>query len=638
MEAHAQPAPDERRLARPAVSAATAGLVAAAAVIVVVAFQPIASPWWIYASSDASYTASGIDLMAGQQTSYLGQPGMPLQDLMGITTETRYLAHKLTNEHETQVMYASQRLLHLNDSRVFFRGFGAIFFVLAAILAFVASSRLLGGPWWGTAGTLLLVSAPGLAAASIRFAPDALLAGLVLAVGALVVRAAEQRNAWQYALAALLLGFSATVKVQAVGLVIPFGLALILRPPHRAVAGDAGRWLRRHRGPLVTLLAVWVLFCAVFDADRLPFGMNRAQKIALGVVAGGPLVYAAVVAMLASVAPLRRGARGPRGPVGPLLTAAFAAGVLFPGTLAMNDLPEMLVSMGRGLRHGGVDALAPGVSGSWSSLVHTPDVLAVILLVIAGVAAVVGLALREIQPVLWFSGSAATFVMATSHLGPDTNFAPAFVLSIVPALWLARRLPRPVPPVAALAVVAVALVPTISDLSAPRDAARRQERRWTTMNAVADKLITKPGTIALTDAGAPGPDVQWHVYVQPIVSWAPFYYPYRFLPDSQPALDTAGREHLRPAYYVGSLPVGLQKAATIPLQFGSYTMTPVPRETFLGLEVGTARLIDGPGVDQPYNHPDARYDPATGYFEDSSGHYWDVYGDAIPNPPKRSSG
>jgi Dolichyl-phosphate-mannose-protein mannosyltransferase len=638
VEAHAHPAPTERRLTRPAVSAAAAVLVAAAAVVVVVAFQPIGSPWWIDASPDASYTASGIGLMAGQHTSYLGQPGMPLQDLMAITMETRYVAHKLTNEHETQVMYASQRLLHLGDSRIFFRGFAVLFFLFAAALAFVVPWRLSGSPWWGTAGALLLVCAPGLAAASIRFAPDTLLAGLLLAVGWLIVRGAEARSAWLYALAALLLGLSATVKVQALGLVVPLGLALILRPPRRSVAGDAGRWLRRHRRPLVAFLAVWVVFCATFDADRLPFGMSREQTVALGVVAGGPLVYAAFVSVLASIPPLRRAVRGPLGPVGPLLTAAFAAGALFPGTLAMNDLPAMLVSMGRALRRGGVDALAPGVSGSWSELVHAPDLLAMILLAVAGVAAVVGLAAREAQPLIWFSGSAATFVMATSHLGPATNFAPAFVLSIPPVLWLARRLPRPLPPVVTLAVVALTLVPTVRDLSTARDAARRQERRWTAMSAVADKLITKPGTIALTDADAPGPDVQWQNDVQQLASWMPFDYPYRFLPDSQAALDTAGRDHLLPTYDIGSLPIGLQKTTSTPLQFGTYELKPVPSETFLGSEVGTARLLSGPGVTTPYNHPDARYDPATGDYVDASGHYWDVYGDAVPNPPKRSNG
>lgn len=637
MEAHSHVLPHESRAGMSLASTLAAVLVAAAFVVAVIAFQPIGSPWWTYASTDASYTASGIDLMAGQHTRLLAQPGMPLQDLMAVTTETRYLAHKLTSEHETQVTYASQRLLHLDDSRIFFRGYAVVFFLFAAALGFMLPWRLLGSPWWGAAGALLLVSAPGLAATSIQFAPDVLLAGLLLAVGWLVARAAEERSAWLYTLAALLLGVAATVEVQAAGLLVPLALALALRPPRRAFVADARRWLRRYRFPLVAFFGLWVLFCAAFDASRVPFGLSRPQATALAVVAGVPLAYAAAVATLAFVPALRRFARGPLGPVGPAIAAALAAGVLLPGTLVMNDLPEMLVKMAQALRHGGVAGLAPGATGSWSELVHSPGLQAVVLLAVAAVAAVVGLARREPQPLLWFAGSAATFVMATSRIGPVTNLAPAFVLSIPAALWLARRLPRPVMPVAALALVAVAAAPMVSDLSKPRDAARLQERRWAAMDAVAAKLVVKPGTVALSDEGAPVPDVRWHDFVQQVVSWAPAY-PYRFLPDSQAALDTAGSRHLLPAYYIGSLPVGITKTETVPLQFGSYVVQPLPGDMFLGLEVGTARLVSGPGVDRPYNHPDARYDPSTGYYRDASGHYWDVYGDAIPNPPKRKNG
>jgi len=641
-----RPAQRESRLIRSAASlhsihALAAALVALAAVIAVVAFQPIGAPWWINASPDASYTASGIDMMAGQHTLLLDQPGMPLQDLMAMTTETRYIAHKLTSEHETQVTYASQRLLHLDDSRIFFRGYAVLFFLFATTLAFSLLWRLLGSPWWGTAGTLLFVSTPGLPAMSIQYGPDVLLAGLVLVVGYLIVRAAERRDAWLYALATLLLGLTTTVKVAAAGLVLPLALALLTRPPGsgwgNAFIESGRRWLRRYRVPLLAFFAVWLVFCATFDRSRVPLDLNRSQTLAVSVVAGVPLAYAAMVAILFRARPLRRIARGPLGPLGPVLAAAFAAGLLLPGTFAINDLPEMLVRMGRSLRHGGVDRLAPGVAGSWSELGHTPVLQALILLAVAGVASGIGLVVREAGPSLWFGGSAATFLMATSHVGPASNFAPAFVLSIPPALWLARRMPRPAPPIAALALVALAFIPALRDLPKPRDAARLQERRWAAIDAIGAKVITKPGIVALSDDSAPIPDVRWHDYVQQVVSWTPAY-PYRFLPDSQLALDTAGREHLLPAYYIGSLPVGLTKTETVPLQFGSYTLQPVPSDTFPGLEVGTARLLAGPGIDRPYNHPDARYDSRTGYYRDSSGHYWDLYGDAIQNPPPRSNG
>jgi hypothetical protein len=205
--------------------------VAVASVIVVVAAQPVRSPWWLYADADATYTASGIELMAGEPTVYFDHPGLPLQDVMAVTVETRYLVHKLTHPHTTPHEYAAERLRHLGDSRIFFRGYAILFYVAGALFAFFALWRLLGNAWWGTAGTLLFLSAPGLQAMSIQFRPDGLLAGLALAVVYLIVRAAERRDAWLYMLATLLLGLTLTVKIHAIGLVVPLAIALLRCPP-----------------------------------------------------------------------------------------------------------------------------------------------------------------------------------------------------------------------------------------------------------------------------------------------------------------------------------------------------------------------------------------------------------------------
>ena len=62
------------------------------AMLIVVGSQPIRSPWWTYADADASYTATGIDLFAGEHSFFLDHPGMPIQDLMAMTrrlTRTR---------------------------------------------------------------------------------------------------------------------------------------------------------------------------------------------------------------------------------------------------------------------------------------------------------------------------------------------------------------------------------------------------------------------------------------------------------------------------------------------------------------------------------------------------------------------
>jgi Dolichyl-phosphate-mannose-protein mannosyltransferase len=606
-------------------------------VVVVLAFQPIGSPWWIYANADASYTASGIDLMAGEHTKYLGQPGMPLQDLMAITTETRYVAHKMTSEHETPHAYISQRLLHLDDSRIFFRGYAILFFIATVLLAFVTLSSLLGSPWWGAAGALLFLSAPGLPVMSIQFAPDVLLAGLVLAVGFLVVRAAERRDAWLYTLAALLLGVGTTLKVHAIGLAVPFTVALLVRPPDPRLPGEqAKRWLRRYRAPLTAFLAIWVIFCVTFDRTRIPLRTTHHEAVVMTRVGLVALGYVALVAIVARFKPLRRLARGPAQPLGLVIAGAFAAGVLFPGTLVINDLPGMLVGMGQALGHGGVQRALPGTSPTWSELVHTPGLQAVILLALSGVAAGVGLVGRRLQPILWFCAATAMFALATFHPGPVANFAPAFVLSIPGVLWLARQLPRLAAP-AAVALVAASLVPTLEKLPKSGDAARLEERQAAAMTSIAKRVLTRSGTVALTEDLTALPDIRWHDDVQQAIPWYPDY-PYRFLPDSPDGVNTAARLHLAPAFYIGRLAAGVLEQQTVPIQFGPYLMKPLPADAAPRFGVGTTQLLSGPGIDLPLEHPDARYDPKTGDYRDPSGHYWDLWGNPIENPPARSSG
>ena len=95
---------------------------AALAASLAVAFaQPLDSPWWTYADADASYAASAANLMAGEHTLYLDHPGVPLQSLMAVTFEFRYLAHRLFGGDKTPHAYAAERLRHLDDSSPYWR-------------------------------------------------------------------------------------------------------------------------------------------------------------------------------------------------------------------------------------------------------------------------------------------------------------------------------------------------------------------------------------------------------------------------------------------------------------------------------------------------------------------------------------
>lgn len=625
MTSSTEPLPAAGGLLRAWNTSTVAGAVALGFAVLVVAFQPIGSPWWVSAPADAGYTASGIALAAGEHT--LSPNGMPLQDLMAVTTETRYVAHKLTSEHETPHTYAADRLLHLDDSRLFSRGYAVLFFLAGVLLAFVAVGRLLGR-WWGAASALLFAAAPGLPAASIQLQPDVPLAGLVLGTGYLVVRAAERRDARLYTLAAFTLGLAVTVKAQAAGMLLPFAIALAARPPATGTLLDESRRrLQRYRMPLLAFVGIWVLFCATFDRSRVPLRTTHEQASVLWGVGLAALAYAVLV-VLAHGTGARRFARGPLRPVGLLVAAALAAGVLLPGTLVLNDLPAMLVGIGRSLRHGGV---AGGGSTSWGMLAHTPALSAAVALGLAAVAAGVGLVVRDVQPLLWLSGAATTFALATTHLGSAGNLASAFVLSIPAVLWLARRLPRRPAAVAAATFLAFVLVPTLRDIAKPADAARLQERHAAAFASLGRNLVTRPNQVALTEDLTAVPDVRWHDFVQQAIAWAPAY-PFRFLPDSPAGVNTASHLHLAPAYYIGALPTQLAHEQTVPIQFGPYLMRPLPGDAVPSLGIGVAELVAGPGIDRPLEHPDARYDPATGDYRDPAGNHWDLWG----NP--RSSG
>ena len=61
-----------------------AAAVVAVAVLIVVA-QPLRSPWWTYADADASYTASALNLLLGEDVTFVDHPGLPLTEALAIT-------------------------------------------------------------------------------------------------------------------------------------------------------------------------------------------------------------------------------------------------------------------------------------------------------------------------------------------------------------------------------------------------------------------------------------------------------------------------------------------------------------------------------------------------------------------------
>jgi hypothetical protein len=498
-------------------TALAAAAVAAAALTIVVA-QPLDSPWWTYADADATYVASGLNLLAGERTTYLDHPGLPLQELLEASFGAEWLAHGGSRRE-----FAHDVLLDLNRARALYRSLGATLYMGGAIIAALACGSILGGALWGLVGGLLWLGAPGLAAMSIQYRPDVLLAGLCLLVIWLILRAAARPSAERYALAAAVLGFSLTVKIHAAGLLPALAVAAVWRRPREVFA-----WR-----PPASALGLWAAAVVLLNANNFPFTPTAEQVAAA----------AALAAALAFAAVFRR-----RLPAAAATVAGLAAGVALPVSLDLRDGPQALVVMARGLTGGGVNTglepFAGTLDAAWVRVPH----YAFLVFAVAAVAAVVGLLRREPAPVICFAAVAPLGAMAFARFADTHYFAPAYAVSIVGALWLARALPL----VGAAAALALAFGIGGNALAARNDPAhdRAAFRDRATPELRAALAQAGDGEVVLTPSYWPAGDTRFYEVVEPYTDLADDY-PYQTLPASDGALAYARERGLRVCCAVG---------------------------------------------------------------------------------------
>src|SRR5918995_7121058 len=360
---------------------AAAAVVAVAAVVVTA--QPIDSPWWTYADADASYTASALNLVLGEDVTFVDHPGLPLTEAAAIVFGADTLLEEGSLSGSARLAFVDRALLDLDSTRWVFRGLSGLVYLLGALLSFLFAARLFGHWTWGLAAGLLWVAAPGLTAMSIQFRPDVPLAVLTLVFGFTVARAVERRSVEWYAAAAATVGFAAMVKLHALALLPALVVAALWRPADASDAWVRLRgWVRQRRALVASIAGAWLLVALLLNGARLPWDVTPVQ---LGVLAA----LAAVVAASVAVAELL---------VRPFygwLVAAFAAGLLLPVTL---DIPDGLRALhyivraisGQGVQEG-VDSFATPLS-SLDSIVGREAVIAFLL---AGVAGVVGFVRRD---------------------------------------------------------------------------------------------------------------------------------------------------------------------------------------------------------------------------------------------------
>jgi hypothetical protein len=561
-----------------------------AAATLVVAFQPVTSPWWIYADADGTYSASALNIMAGGHSRYFDHPGLPEQEVMAATFGLISAFHGGPTR-----AWANDEMIHLDRARPVFRGWAIFFFVGGAVLAYALMRRLLGHWTWGVAGGLMWLAMPGIQD-TIQIRPDVLLSALVLATGYVTIRAWERRSAALYALAAAIAGFALMTKLHAVAILPVIVVTAAFAHPGKnwwtKLLADGRAFVSRHRVALGAAFAVWLALFVFLNRGRFTISVHNVHKGLLAAV----LVLVALYVVVTWVVNGKGRAARVFDPFYVLLLATFAIGMIIPLSLVLSDSPRVLVGTFETLIGRNVNAGVTPFQMSLSDFGKYPLLEVLIVLVVAGVAAVVGLWRRNAWPVIWFAAATLATVFAAARLGQNRYFAPGFVLAIPAALWLFRRRGSVVATPLVWVLVAVVVVPTFLHVNGPANAATSQEAQERAATSLASGLL-QPNQVALVSGYTwPVPDARWWGLVNDFVTTAPEY-PYRFLPDDPRALQTATNQGLRLRYYIGPLAVNVTGRQTLSLGTGTYEVEPVPGgQHYASVDVGAVKLLSGPGT------------------------------------------
>jgi hypothetical protein len=569
-------------------------VVAIGAAVFIVVAQPVDSPWWTYAEADAVYVSQGLDLLRGTPVRYFDHPGLPISELGAVAFSADYIRARLEGSSMTRQQYVDDRLLHLDKTRPIFRGLGIAIYILGTALIFLLLARLFGGWFWGLSGSLLWLAAPGLWVVSIMFKPDVALSVAVLAVAYLLGRAVEDRSPLRYTAAAVVAGFAVMLKLHAAGLLVPMAIAIIWRPPPddwwarvkaapRALRMGRGRWWLAGGGVVLVAAAAFGLFIDL----TLPRGLTRGEKLVV-------FEYLALVGLLFAGALAAKRFRAPAAvqrvfsPFAGYMGAAFLVGLAIPAILDFPDWLRALVAIRNGLTGHGVNS-GVGAFDSTLDFSNAQMSRALVVLVLAGVAALVGVVRRDPRPVVWFSGAVTLDVMAAARQGYIHYFAPGFVFAIPAVLWLARQLPLRAAVPATVAIVVIVLAPTYHLRSWSTNTNAAQLRAVGPSIAAIDRRL-RPGEVALTAYYWPEADNRWFNDVAFYSNYVPDY-PYRFLPAWSTAMPVVAAHHLKARYYTGPEVPSLHGTTTVQIwDIGKLRLRPLPGYPY------AAQILSAPSV------------------------------------------
>ena len=241
-------------------------VVAVAALIVVA--QPIRSPWWTYADADASYTASALNLVLGEDVTFVDHPGLPLTEALAIAFGVETLLEEGSLSESARLAFVDRALLDLDGTRWEFPRL-----LRARVPARRAAVVSLRGAALrpldvGLAAGLLWAAAPGLTAMSIQLRPDVPLAVLTLVFGFTVARAVERRSPEWYAAAAANVRLREMVKLHA--LAAPALVVAALWPAERKTRRRASAVAAAPTVLVGSLAGVWLLVAVLLNVGRCP--------------------------------------------------------------------------------------------------------------------------------------------------------------------------------------------------------------------------------------------------------------------------------------------------------------------------------------------------------------------------------
>jgi hypothetical protein len=406
--------------------AALLALVVTAAFLL--AAQPLRSPWWTGHDFDTVYAASAVTLFRGERSTFYDHPGVPLQELLAATLTAEWaVADPGTSRGERADWYLDD----LDRLRPYLRVFGALLFVGSALIAYAAVAWSARSVLAGFFAGLVLLASPDVTVWAAVVKPDPLLAALSVAAVALLVEGARRRSGALYIAAAAVIGFAVTVKVHALGLLAPLGLAVVCWRPATAGIAELRAVARRHRRTLVASAAAFLGVALVLNALAAPpagrpLALLVATLLVLAAVTGAAW-YAARWTRLRLWVELAAA-----------LAAAGLAGAVVPNLLYAS-LPAPTL---RGLA---VTASGRGVEAS-SSFVSPFDVLSpwAALLVLAAVGLLLALRSGDRPAVLWVAAVTAMGGLALLRYGSVHYYTAAVALLAplaAPALKALSRAP-----------------------------------------------------------------------------------------------------------------------------------------------------------------------------------------------------